>query len=318
MDEPRSLYQRWRFALKPASWPKLFVPTFFGHALGAAHRGFLDLEAVALGAAWTFLLLVAIVTLNDVADRDVDALKRRIYPNASKKTIPDRVLPAHHLLFAGLGAMVLLFGYGFFLQDWSQRPAFGLITLAAFSIFGAYSLPPVRLNYRGGGELLEMVGVGIALPWLHAYLQGGLGAPSAAWIPKCAPLLLGTGLLALASAAASGLADEVSDRRGGKRTLTTTLGNAACRRLTEALVFAGAAALVLVGLLAEHVPLLATLPPAALIAYRARRMQAISTDAVTGAFDAMGRYKAELHAAIWKGTELLAALLILFRVFLRP
>ena len=40
-------------------------------------------------------------------------------------------------------------------------------------VFVAYTLPPLRLNYRGGGELLEMLGVGLALPLYNVYLQAG-------------------------------------------------------------------------------------------------------------------------------------------------
>ena len=46
--------------------------------------------------------------------------------------------------------------------------------------------------------------------------------------------------MALASAIASGLADEDSDRAGAKVTLTTELGNSAARNVVESAIMAGA------------------------------------------------------------------------------
>ena len=315
MNLPSSLYAKWRFALKPASWPKLLVPAVFGQALGAAHLGRLDLMPALVGLALSFLLLAAIVLLNDYGDRDVDALKRRMYPQSSPKTIPDGVLPAHHLLFAGIGISALFIGGAFWAETWANRPGFGIAGTLAFLLFAAYSLPPVRLNYRGGGELLEMLGVGLVLPWLNAYLQGGLGT-SLPWFPRPGMLLSAIMVLALASAIASGLGDERSDRRGGKRTFTTMFGNVASRRVIEALVPLAVGALGLAAFFSEHIPPLTVVPPSLLILWRWTRLRKLSEDAVTGAFAAQAAYKFELHAAIWRGTELLAATVLGYRLFI--
>ena len=61
---PKSAYGRWRYALKPDSWPKLFVPATFGQALGAAHLGRVDVVDYAAGMALTFLLLAFILHLD--------------------------------------------------------------------------------------------------------------------------------------------------------------------------------------------------------------------------------------------------------------
>jgi 1,4-dihydroxy-2-naphthoate octaprenyltransferase len=237
------------------------------------------------------------VLLNDWGDREVDALKRRMFPRGcSPKTIPDGLLPARALLLAGLGAglgaLLLAMGVGPALG----RPWLGPLAALSLGIFVAYTLPPLRLNYRGGGELLEMVGVGGVLPALHVYAQCGQLLP-----PLFARTLPGLLALSLASALASGLSDEESDRTGGKRTFTTVWGNARVRRATEGLVGLGA----LLWAVGAGWGALAVLP----VVVFGARMWRLSPAAVTNAFAAQGAYKRELHRAIWWGTLGLAGVL---------
>ena len=313
---PTGLFARWQYALKPGSWSKLFVPAFFGQCIGAAHLRRFDIVCLAAGMALTFLILAFVVLMNDYADREVDAIKRRMFPTGcSPKTIPDGILPASRVLFGALLAGGLALGLGFYSEGWLNRPQVGLATALALGVFVAYSLPPLKLNYRGGGELLEGIGVGFALPWLQAYVQGGLGAFDLAWLPRAWPVLFGMVLLALASAVASGLSDEVSDRAGGKRTFTTMLGNAGARRFCELLVSFAAGAWILAGFFAEYIPLVVTLAPVLLLLFRLRQMWAASTDAVTNAFPAQAHYKNILHRAIGGTTELLGVSLFIERAF---
>lgn len=289
--------QRWLYAAKPGSWPKLLVPALLGQALGVAAGGRSWL-ALGLGAAFVVCDLLFIVFLNDWADRDVDRLKRELFPDGcSPKTIPDGILPAHHLLAggvaAGLAALAVAGVAAFALgRPWLLPAAAGCL-----AIFAAYSLPPFRLNYRGGGELLEMVGVGVALPLLHQYLQAGtVGAPATALLP-------GWACLCLASGIASGLSDEESDRRGGKTTFASRLGNRVARRLTEGAMLVGIGVWLLAAL---HEPR-AAIPGALVAGWHARRVLATSDAAITNAFGAQKRYKHHLHLAIWHGGAMVAA-----------
>ncbi|HEX8819913.1 MAG TPA: UbiA family prenyltransferase [Archangium sp.] len=298
---------RWWYALKPASWPKVFVPALFGQAVGAATAGQVSAGALVFGVAWMLADVAFIVLLNDWGDREVDALKRRMFPRGcSPKTIPDGLLPAGALLAAGLGAgalaLLVAWGAGVALE----RPLLLPLAALGLGLFAAYTLPPLRLNYRGGGELLEMVGVGGVLPALHAYSQCGAWAP--AWLLALAPGLLA---LALSSALASGLSDEESDRAGGKRTFTTWLGNAATRRGAEVLLGLGALLWLAVAWGAGDVPPVWVVVPAALLTgvFGVRLVRG-SPAAVTNAFGAQSVYKVELHRAIWWGTVVLSALVL--------
>ncbi len=306
---PASRLGRWLYALKPASWPKLLVPALLGQILGVSRVGGLDLAAVGWGLAFTVLGIGFIVLLNDWGDRDVDAIKRNMFPDGgSPKTIPDRILDARAVGAAGffLGGATLLVAAG--AEVALQRPVAFEAGLACMLVFVAYTLPPVRLNYRGGGEILEMLGVGAALPLYNSYLQGG------AISPRVWPWLAGFMVLSLASAVASGLSDEESDRAGGKRTLASVYGNLAARRFTEGCVLLGVA-IWLAGSFwtPDLVPIWAVAPAAAIVVWNFVGMRKVGRAAVTNAFSAQSAYKRFLHRAIWHSTTVAAVLL-----WLRP
>ncbi|MCA9636712.1 MAG: prenyltransferase [Myxococcales bacterium] len=277
-----------------------------GQAIGVAAAGAWDPLATLLGAGQCVALLGAVVLLNDYGDREVDALKRHLYPDAgSPKTIPDGILGAQALLLAGLGAAALALAIGGAAELWLPRPGAFLGAAACLGIFVAYSFPPLRLNYRGGGEYLEMLGVGVLLPWFNAYLQGGDPAPALALA-----LLPGFALLALASAVTSGLADEVSDRRGGKVTFTTRYGNVLSRTVGENLMIAGAllwAFAARTGALSPWV----VLPAVLALVIHWRDLLALSPTATTNAFPSIGRYKRALNQAIAESTLVLALALVI-------
>ncbi|QSQ23572.1 UbiA family prenyltransferase [Pyxidicoccus parkwayensis] len=304
--ESMGLAGRWWYALKPASWPKVFVPALFGQAVGAAQAGRVSVGALAFGALWMVADVAFIVLLNDWGDRAVDALKRRMFPKAgSPKTIPDGILPAEALLAAGLGAGVVALLLAALAGTTLERPLLAPLSALALFVFIAYSLPPLRLNYRGGGEVLEMVGVGAMLPALHAYAQCGQWAPAG-----LVALLPGLLALSLSSALASGLSDEESDRAGGKRTWASVRGNAAARRGSEVLLVLGALLWLVVPGVMRLAPL-RTVLPAAVVLFFAMRVRRRSADAVTNAFGAQSAYKLELHRAIWWGTFMLSGLVLM-------
>ena len=297
---------RWWHALKPGSWPKVLVPTVFGQAVGAAVAGAFSVPALVFGLLWTIADVSFIVLLNDWGDQEVDAIKRRLYPNdCSPKSIPDKILPARALLLAGIAAGVAALAIAAGATQLLDRPYLLLMAATGQLVFIAYTLPPLSMNYRGGGEFLEMIGVGGVLPMLHAYAQSGIVA--ADWL--CA-LLPGVLLLALASAIASGLSDENSDRIGGKRTVVTTFGNVAARRLIERLVVFAALAWAAVALVEWAPPSWVVIPSIVIVLGFHVRMRRRSAHATTDAFAAQAAYKGALHGAIWWGMGVLCALVL--------
>jgi 1,4-dihydroxy-2-naphthoate octaprenyltransferase/chlorophyll synthase len=228
-----------------------------------------------------------------------------MFPHGSSpKTIPDGILPAHHVLAGGLVAGVLALGVAAASGVMLGRPWLAPAALVCVGMFWAYTLPPLRLNYRGGGELLEMLGVGVALPWLNAYAQSGAVAPAG-----MAQVLPGFALLALASALASGLSDEVSDRRGGKHTVTTALGNP-MTRIVEACALAAAITWAISAFFADVELMIALIVASGYVWDAASALKKQSTSAVTNAFAAQSEYKKALHRGLVRGSLLASAALV--------
>lgn len=302
---PTTTRDRWRFALKPASWPKLLVPFALGQAIGLDATGRISWLGFAYGLAFTAADAVFVVMLNDWGDQKVDAIKRKMFPKTSRKTIPDGILPARALLLVGILAGLVALSVATAAFVTLDRPLAPIVALGALALFVAYTLPPLRLNYRGGGELLEALGVGIVLPWLSAYLQSGR-----VWMPAL-DALPGFACLALASAVASGLSDERSDREGGKRTIVTMLGSVLSRRVMFFFAALGPLAWILAAILPHGTPTVTLLVAAAMQALSLPSLWRASSAAVTDAFDAQTALKNVLHRSGWESALTIAAFLAL-------
>lgn len=303
--------RRWWHAVKPASWPKVLAPALLGQVLGVMASGTFSWGGAVVGLSFAVCATIYVVLLNDWFDVEIDALKRRMFPEAgSPKTIPDGILPAESVLLAGAGfgvvALSLALCGELFLPG---REGLTLLAGSALALLPVYSARPLRLNYRGVGELIEAVGVGLLIPWWSALAQGGpMTSPWYAWV------LPGTFLLALASAAASGLSDEESDRRGGKRTLTTRFGNFVARQTAEYAAFAGLVAwMIAVRLSGGEFPLIPVQLAFLAAALPWRRLMRESPHALTNCFKAQSRYKSALHRLIWGSTLTLAVSLAALR-----
>jgi 1,4-dihydroxy-2-naphthoate octaprenyltransferase len=301
----RSPSGRWIYAAKLDSWPKLLVPTLLGQALGVSATGRLDWLAGLLGFCFTVSELLFVVFLNDWGDRRVDRIKRQMFPDdCSPKTIPDEILSARAVLGAGIFAGLLAVAIAGYAQLTLERSGLLIASIGLLALFLPYTFTPLRLNYRGGGEWLEGLGVGVALPCFHLFLQSGELWHRSLW------LLPGFAMMALASAVASGLADEQSDRRGGKRTYVSEYGNRAARALIERLVLAAclvwAPSMRLSGVIPAPLGALAIV----IILVNWRRLRSVSHEAKTNAFEAQRLYKHFLHQAQWRSTVLLSLALI--------
>jgi len=227
MFNPKLKY--WIQASRLASQGYIFFPLLLGQALWFSQSGHLNWPMA--GLTWLFGLVIQlfIVYANDVADADIDRANSTFTPfSGGSRVLADAKLTASDLK-TGVAVMVVLnFMIGTCLLMQGRPLAPGLI-LIALALLWLYSFPPVRLSYRGGGEFLQMIGVGLVLPLFGFYLQAGTfaGFP-VRYLAVLFPLQL-------ACAFSTTLPDEPSDRAGGKRTLSVLIGIHRAKRVVVAL-----------------------------------------------------------------------------------
>ena len=177
--------------------------------------------------AWVFLwvqlfglsIQVYIVYANDYADEKADRINHTFTPySGGSRVLVDGELSRSALgraaiftAFAAVGTALML---GFLWERWLTVA----LALAAILLLHLYSYWPGRFNYRGGGEILQTIGMGIILPVFGWYAQAGtlIGFPI-----RFFAVLLPT---MLACAIGTSLPDESSDRESQKRSATVLLG----------------------------------------------------------------------------------------------
>ena len=219
----------WIQASRLPSQGYIFFPLLLGQAFWFSRTGHFNWPMAALTWLFGVAIQLYIVYANDVADATIDRLNATFTPfSGGSRVLAEGKLTASELK-AGVAVSVginVLIGLFLWIKGLPLGPGLILIALA---LLWLYSFPPVRLSYRGGGELLQMIGVGIILPVLGYYLQAG----SLAGFPfQYLAVLLP---LQLACAFSTTLPDEPSDRMGGKKTIAVIFGLTHAKRIVVGL-----------------------------------------------------------------------------------
>ena len=221
----------WRAWVQAARLPSqmyIFWPLLLGQSL-AMRDGF-SWEIVILCHLYGLASQLYIVFANDVADVETDRenVTYTMFSGGSRVLVQG-LLPRSRLVRAAACCALISVLAGLALglrhQHWLPLPliVFGLVLL------WAYSYPPIRLSYRGGGEFLQMIGVGLVLPLIGYSAHAG-NVEGLPW--TLLPLLLA---LSLSCAMATALPDEPSDRIADKRTHAVRAGVSGSQRVILAM-----------------------------------------------------------------------------------
>ncbi|PRQ02766.1 1,4-dihydroxy-2-naphthoate octaprenyltransferase [Enhygromyxa salina] len=215
----------WVQAARPLAAANVAVPLILGQVLAyAAHGGFswrLFGAVQLLGA----LNQLFVVFANDFADREADAIN----PSPSVVSGGSRVIQEGKLspealrkaAWIMLGAMVVV---ALILALIHQLWWLPVLVVGGAGLMWAYSFAPLRMSYRGHGELLQGLGLGVVLPIIGFYAQAGEfdGLP---WLGLLPCFLFGYVGNLLTS-----LPDYPGDRAANKRTYAVRYGQFDARR----------------------------------------------------------------------------------------
>jgi 1,4-dihydroxy-2-naphthoate octaprenyltransferase len=220
MSSGLALLRAWVQASRLPSQSYIALPLLLGQFLAVRGTGG-ALQVGTLVGVQLFGVLdqLFIVYANDWADQETDRRNRTatLFSGGSRVLVEGRLSP-RALGMAAIVCAVALVGVSVGLAVVRGAPWLGVLAVAAVALLWAYSYPPLRLSYRGGGEVLQMLGVAGVLP-LYGYLAQGGALADFPW--ALTGMLLPTHL---ACSIATALPDEPSDRDSGKHTLPVRVG----------------------------------------------------------------------------------------------
>jgi 1,4-dihydroxy-2-naphthoate polyprenyltransferase len=214
-----SSIRAWFKASRLASQSNIFVPLFTGQMFYLLFGGEINWTIFAIVHLYGLFMQLYIVYANDYADVETDRINRTytIFSGGSRVLI-DGDLSPKALGIAAVVMVLLSVLTGVVLAVLFGRTLAPVLIIAGIALLWMYSFRPVHLSYRGGGEVLQVLGVGVVLPLVGFYAQSG----DLTQFPlETLVVILPT---QLACAMATSIPDFDSDRQSNKRTSTVLLG----------------------------------------------------------------------------------------------
>jgi 1,4-dihydroxy-2-naphthoate octaprenyltransferase len=164
----------WLQAARPLAQVNILVPLLFGQAMAFAVTGRFHLGWLWLCAWLGLLVQLLIVFANDYADRETDARNATFARfSGGSRVLPEGRLTARALRGAALVVLGALGAVSGGLAVFAGRPWLPVLAAAAALLVWAYNFAPLRLAYRGHGEVVQGLGTGVVLPLLGYYVQAG-------------------------------------------------------------------------------------------------------------------------------------------------
>jgi 1,4-dihydroxy-2-naphthoate octaprenyltransferase len=209
----------WVQASRPASNVNLIFPLLFGQAIAYSVYGIFDITLCLLILLYGWFDQMFIVFLNDYADSPTDVLNKdfNIFSGGSRVVVEGKI-QRHELWRAATINALLVLTIGLIVTVLYDRIWIFPLFVIGLLLLWAYSMPPIKLNYRGGGETLQGLGCGVLLPIIGFYVQTGT-FNDFPWL-----LLIPFFILHYSSSVATALPDFAADKQTVKHTLPVLLG----------------------------------------------------------------------------------------------
>lgn len=197
----------------------MFPAVLFGQALHYMLTGEFSFNTFTWLVVYGIAMHFFIVYINDVADFETDQKNKTFTPfSGGSRVLVDGKLSKRALLIAGLVMAGLVLFVGNVLAIDAGQWTIVLWVVVGLFLMHAYSFPPIKLSYRGYGEVLQMLGVGVVLPVVGYLAQGGsYDVLPWLWIAALLPAQY-------AMAISTSLPDEPSDKESKKNTTVVAFG----------------------------------------------------------------------------------------------
>lgn len=220
-----SSVRSWIQAARPLAQVNIALPLLVGQLLAYAIEGTWSWALFALTHAAGIVDQLFVVFANDLADEEGDRENTTFTPwSGGSRVLVDGKLDRRQLGRAAIAAAIVLLVLSTATAATFARPLLLPAWLGAVLLLVAYSFPPLRLSYRGHGELVQGVGLGVLLPLLGFYSQAGTfdGFPWVALVPLF--------LAGVAGNINTALPDRPADEACDKRTWPVRMGDRRARK----------------------------------------------------------------------------------------
>ncbi|MCA9681688.1 MAG: prenyltransferase, partial [Myxococcales bacterium] len=158
-------WSAWLQASRPLASANVAIPLVLGQALAFGAHGRFSWSLFGSVQLIGVFIQLFIVFANDFADREGDAHNRTFNQfSGGSRVIPEGKLSPTLIAGAALVALAGLLALGVAALLQGLGPWLLVGTAATAALLWAYSYPPLRYAYRGGGEVLQGLGVGVVLP----------------------------------------------------------------------------------------------------------------------------------------------------------
>jgi 1,4-dihydroxy-2-naphthoate octaprenyltransferase len=232
-----------------------FIPVFIGLAIAAWH-GYFDLPTALLTVVGAAAVHLGLNVANDVFDARLGADEKNVNPtqySGGSRVIQYGLVSLRSMALISAAFYAIAIAIGMVL--WLMRPSAALLVIGILGVLVSlfYTAPPLKLVYRGLGEIAVAVGFG-PLMVVGAYVVQSGGRLSAEPFVASIPIALLVALILYVNE----VPDRSADARAGKRTLPVRLTQPAVLNL-----YLGAAltafAVVVVGVVVGLLPIPALL-----------------------------------------------------------
>lgn len=221
----------WVQASRPLALVLFAPPLLYGQALAYAAHGAFRWKLFGLVHLFGVLDQLLVVFANDAADWQTDTQNRTFNRfSGGSRVVPEGKLTPFALAQGALLALLAMGTTSAYLVFHEGRAWMVVLAAIAAHLLWVHGFPPFRLSYRGRGEILQGIGLGLLLPVVGFYVQANTleGLKAATLLPAF--------LLGYAGNVTTALPDTPSDRESGKRTFSVRRGERAARRTSVALI----------------------------------------------------------------------------------
>ncbi len=164
----------WIKASRLTAQAYIFFPLLLGNAIAYSLTKDLSVPFFLLSHLFGIFIQLYILYGNDYADEEADKDNDTytIFTGGSR-TLVNGIISKSSMKRAILLMVLLNISLGIILTLFFNRPLSMVFVGLALFLLWAYSYDPIKLSYRGGGEILQGIGLAILLPLFAFYLQKG-------------------------------------------------------------------------------------------------------------------------------------------------